>query len=653
MKKNGKTVIVLIAAIFSACVAGLEGFLYYFGNFENHFAGISLTVRNIVTCFAFVPSLSITDVMKWISELSVQTGSSAELLFFTNRELYITLLKTVTNIYAAVIFLAPICTASAFYLFFYKLLCQIKEKLLPLTWKPPKERCLVICSGKQVKEMLLHENSRDLSREIYYVLPDEAFCDKSVNWIHRRIKCCIIDMVNCSDEKFCLFLKKIKSRQIDSIILCDTSDAVNFSVYIRMMTIGREYISENADIFCSCEEKTMEQLFINYYNDNRSKNCIAPKLFGIAKMRADSIFQSHPLPVVSSGEEFRILILGFGKTGQNILLGAIMQGVCTGDNPIIIDVVDSRIESKKDIFLKQFSSNLFTIKDNTCEVTPGQIDGRLEIRFHNLDIRGLSFLKLIDQNTYQHASVCIEDIEICLQCVLEVNRKIEQSGKKAFPIAVSLLSEPEIAMYLNNECKHYSNVYLTGIENYLTLDNILSKSTEKAAHAFHEIYRHISIEFSECSQYKQQEETEKDSDIWEKLSYYKQEENRCLSKHQHIKEALLRNYKICNPEFSLETFFGKDGTILKKNGKRFVFRDAPATLVKKLNADPFLREMGMMEHRRWCYSRAIDGWSYGTVKSEIKKESPYLVSWDDLCRTYPEMCIYDYMTFLMLMENMD
>ena len=93
MKKNGKTVIVLIAAIFSACVAGLEGFLYYFGNFENHFAGISLTVRNIVTCFAFVPSLSITDVMKWISELSVQTGSSAELLFFTNREFYITLLR--------------------------------------------------------------------------------------------------------------------------------------------------------------------------------------------------------------------------------------------------------------------------------------------------------------------------------------------------------------------------------------------------------------------------------------------------------------------------------------------------------------------------------------------------------------------------------
>lgn len=650
MKKNKKTVVVLIAAIFSACVAGLEGFLYYFGNYENHFVGISLTARNIVTCFAFVPSLAITDVMSWINKLSVQGGNSARLFFFADKELYLTLLKTVTNLYAAVIFVAPICTASAFYLFFYNLLAQIREKILPLTWKAPKERCLVIGSGKQVKEMLLHEKNRELSREIYYVLPDESVCDKTVNWIRHRIKCCVIDMANCSDEKFCLFLKKIKSRQMDSILLCDDSDAVNFSIYIRMMAAGRACITDHTEIFCRCEEKTMEQLFINYYNDNIAKGCIAPKLFGIAKMRADSIIETQPLPVAAPEEDFHALILGFGKTGQNILLNLIQQGVCRGQNQIIIDVVDSQIESKKDIFLKQFSSELFTITNDTCAIVPGRLDGSLEIRFHNLDIRGRNFLKLLERNTYQHVSVCIENIEVCLQCVLDINREIEQSGKMPFPIAVSVLSEPEIAMYLNQECDHYSNVYFTGIGNYLSIDNILAKETEKSARIFHEIYREIQIRSAEEPSEKRQK-TEKPPITWKKLSFYKQEENRHLSRHQYVKSALIKKYKEEQPEFSLEAFFGENGTILKKNGTSFLFEDTPEVLAQKLNAHPFLREMGMIEHRRWCYSRAMDGWSFGTVKNEIKRESPYLVSWDELCLKNPEVCIYDYMAFLMLMTK--
>lgn len=118
-----------------------------------------------------------------------------------------------------------------------------------------------------------------------------------------------------------------------------------------------------------------------------------------------------------------------------------------------------------------------------------------------------------------------------------------------------------------------------------------------------------------------------------------------------MKRALIKKYKEEQPGFSLEAFFGENGTILKKNGTSFLFEDTPEVLVQKLNAHPFLREMGIIEHRRWCYSRAMDGWSFGTVKNEIKRESPYLVSWDELCLKNPEVCIYDYMAFLMLMTK--
>lgn len=43
-----------------------------------------------------------------------------------------------------------------------------------------------------------------------------------------------------------------------------------------------------------------------------------------------------------------------------------------------------------------------------------------------------------------------------------------------------------------------------------------------------------------------------------------------------------------------------------------------------------LEKLSEMEHARWNTERALEGWTYGPVKSEADKRSPYLVPWDEL-----------------------
>lgn len=45
---------------------------------------------------------------------------------------------------------------------------------------------------------------------------------------------------------------------------------------------------------------------------------------------------------------------------------------------------------------------------------------------------------------------------------------------------------------------------------------------------------------------------------------------------------------------------------------------------------PLIEEMAMNVHEVWAKSRMAEGWSYGPVRDDVKKETPCMVAYEDL-----------------------
>ena len=71
------------------------------------------------------------------------------------------------------------------------------------------------------------------------------------------------------------------------------------------------------------------------------------------------------------------------------------------------------------------------------------------------------------------------------------------------------------------------------------------------------------------------------------------------------------------------------------------------TPLRDFNADSFrfsddeVEVLAEAEHARWNRERSADGWKLAPVKNVDRKETPYLVSWPDLLRDYPDIAEYD------------
>ena len=127
---------------------------------------------------------------------------------------------------------------------------------------------------------------------------------------------------------------------------------------------------------------------------------------------------------------------------------------------------------------------------------------------------------------------------------------------------------------------------------------------------------------------------------WRDLKLFKRDSNRDLSCHAQIKERAIRAFG--DRDALIQQYFGPEG-VLRKIGNRWVFEGTEKELVRRINEDPFLREMAMLEHRRWCYAMASRGWR-GTEgkKNETLRQNPCMVDWATLCEVKEDTCKYDH-----------
>jgi hypothetical protein len=102
----------------------------------------------------------------------------------------------------------------------------------------------------------------------------------------------------------------------------------------------------------------------------------------------------------------------------------------------------------------------------------------------------------------------------------------------------------------------------------------------------------------------------------------------------------------------LSCYFGPESR-LRKMGHSWVFEGTEDQLVAYISREPFLKEMAMLEHRRWCYAMASRGWrDTKGPKNESLRENPCMTEWATLCRVKPETCKYDLQPLMLMYEQM-
>lgn len=637
MKRRYASNIILVLALLSFLIACLEGYFYYTAEYgEYSFAWILMTLQNGLRAFLFSPTLSVADAFEKMAELSPDH------------------FQVITAYaYGVAVFLAPACSAGfvalSFELFFRKYLLS--------RFSSTEENILIFGYNGSVQS-LLQESAASKARSVYIVTDRPVASAEESRLIKSRVYVWVTDLLHADEKELDAFYRKIRKKKIRSAFFFEEKSAVNFSLYLRFAEKGKGQLTPGFPCYCSCDQDAVAQLYEDYYNKNRKmeKTIPAPVLFSISQLRASLLLRTEDI-VRQYGQEkaaVHLLVNGLGRVGRQTVLQAMNLCVLTGDNPILIDVVDYHMEKKQDLFLKNFAPDYAEVTENTFSITGDKCDGSLKIRFHEMDVRGSRYLQLLERlqqdGPFTYSVICLSDADSSLQTMVDLEKLTRFSTQEQFPIVINLESDQQTIEYLNTREKNLEHVHVVGNRDVLTFERIHALIREPASKKYHETYQKISFLTQDAWRELPQTAWEEKAEIsWENASYYKRISSRFISQHDPVKAACLS--RLLGPEYKLQLqrYFGAHGSLLRKEDSFFVFPQDEAHFIRQIKENPFIWEMCKMEHRRWCYAMVINGWGYTDgPRNEAQKKTPFLITMEALYAAYPEYCIYDLMPLLMM-----
>ncbi len=646
-KKVGRFLIVL--SIVSFLVTFAEGLCYYSTEvYRNSFFRFLLIIQNSIKAFGFKSEISIKDVLSVLNE-------NASLLE-----------AIIGYAYAVAVFTAPYCTLA----FCYKVL----EKWLRLrNWgiKHKKWKHIIIFGYNDEVKALLGSEYKEFKkkRQKIYLVSNEVPSKEELELLKSGITIHNIDCLKLSPDQLKYFFARMELQRADVIVLFEESSARNFSLYHMFHSKeNHAALKEGVKFYCRCEDDGIRRIVEDYYDTEiRMKGptqspysdleLVSMPELRVRKMLEDCSLHQYYLGTDKPLDEWKLhlLIIGFGRMGQQILLQAMNLGVVSSKNPILIDVVDFNLEQRKSIFANNFSSKYVKISENEFSIPSDKADGELRIRFFGMDIRYKEFQTLLKKNgnpdgdgLYTNVAICIRNPEISLYCMAEVERYLRENAPAddagRVRMNVRMETDKQMAKYLRDNKSTYSNVFVIEEDIHtITLDDLLNDTLDRESRKYNEIYNSILVEAEK--QAKSSLKTKKNNpDNWSELELFKKNSNRALAYHDSVKSIMFEKIEADY----IERMFGENGRLLKKVGDTWHYGGSIEEFAEELsdcNRNPFISEMVRMEHRRWCYFMASTGWKKGS-KDEVNRINPCMCPWDELRETHADTCMYDLMPLL-------
>lgn len=629
MKRRKYGPILGTLAVAALIVATLEGWVYYARYSHHPLFHLLMAAQNGFKAFLFSPAISLEQTLDNLADASPFR-------------------QALGYAYGLAVFTAPLCTATALLMW-----AELAVRQLMSVWRGRRGKPILIFGwNENVRALVSGEHADGSKRYQIHVVTSGKLSEDDELWLFRHGAVPHeIDCLSAAEGRREKLLGQLPLKQIDRVLLLEPSPTRNFSLY-RMLTREGGSPDQEVRYYCLCEDDATRRIIEDACDQRLTgggKRVGDLTLFSLAEMKADSVFSPlggddssfKPLHAANSPErpDVHLLIAGFGSVGQQVLLQAVNLGVLSSGSRLCIDVVDLAANQRRDLFANRFhgSVNAGAHEDELLVKAP-TADGELKIRFHQANICGRSFARLLEQLNGEmpltYAVVCTKQADVGMHCIVEL-KKLTGS----FPIALRLEHDPLIANYLKQSDGTFKEVFPIVVnDRILRISNICHDEREARARQFHQTY--ASLQLLEPDAELSEEPVQ--GKPWSALKMYQRRANTLLYRHQAVKDAFER----LDPEV-WERCFGENGTILQRlSGSCYRCRyDGPA-MARAINAEPAIRELAMTEHRRWCYVMAAQGWRLGEKKDEARRETPYLTTWDKLCQEHPDVAVYDLLAYL-------
>ena len=657
--------VLFILAIFSAAVTILEGLLY-FSSYEDVFFRILLTLQNTIKAFTFKSTISLESARSYMLQEP-------------------TPFKTVLGYaYMISVFTAPYCTIATV----YKLMERALRFGFFLNRASRKERVVIFGYNETVKSLLRSANAK--KRRIHVVCNENPASEELYRLFRSGIQLHTFDPLKIGDadsDKLKGFFQNIELSKAGNILLMEDSSIRNFSLLQTLDSTGqleKKDREKPPKVFCRCEDDGILRIIEGYYDtasNGMSHKSFDLEILNIPEQQVRKMYdkgaslhsywlKSHENALTAPKNwHVHLLILGFGKLGQQALLQAMNLGVAHSENQIWIDVVDKDLDDKRDLFFSRFAPDAFvesktSEKDTFC-VNPAWADGSLTIRFHHLNVKYGAFRTLLGKLTDGSAGpitytvTAMDDPDTGVYCASELRRFLLESDPEHsndVPIMLRMDSDRRLQKYLNTPdgMMHLVGVKLIEApESILNFEEMLDPAPTDKAKQCNTYYASMTFsdEFPSASMDKSPQ------NLWDELTLFRRSANRASAYHNDILEKIVDTRTADWVPSDLNRLFEADDAPVRWSGDAwsFPFASDHEGFLRRVHQDKYryLLEMLKTEHRRWCYYTLSLGWSQGKnlKKNDALRWNPCLVTWDNLEKDQPKTCKYDLMPLMSIYQK--
>lgn len=412
-------------------------------------------------------------------------------------------------------------------------------------------------------------------------------------------------MVLLGDAANPTLLAKARVASAKHLIAVTGDDGVNVEIAVqgqKLLSSSRSTVGSGSPderwCFVHLQESKLRELLSRTELFTGCQGACRARFFDIYENAARLVFREYPPDSFArqqGSDGVHLVIIGFGRMGENIALQAARQGHYADGKPVRLTVVDAAAEKKIKLFLARYPQF-----SNICDLS-----------WHTLRLEDPEFFELnfLDPPTVRRsptmAFICLKDEKLGFLGALHLFQSLQAPP---FPILVRVRSLTGLASLARAGLEQFppgGGIYPFGsIRETCDLDLILNETLDTLARANHAYYVRLD---------QSRGKTVKDNPSmvpWEELPEDLKNSNRQQAEHLWVKIRTLgcrlrdkRPDDVAPPPFA--------------------FTDEEIELLAR------------MEHNRWNAERWLAGWRL--CEPDIDKEtrlakklSPYLVAYDGL-----------------------
>ncbi len=413
-------------------------------------------------------------------------------------------------------------------------------------------------------------------------------------------------------------LEKVKVESAQALFAVTGSDEVNAKVVLKV----DELLSKSPRLMIPCYIHIVDPKFSNLLRATpisiHGKTHVSLEFFNIY-LAASQCFidcMEDILPLETNAPDRHILIAGFGKMGESLLVSLAKRWKerygQDPDKKLLITVIDKEGQDKVES-LKIRYHNI----SNFCEIKGLKMDFSIDPAFYRA-----SYLDY-DQTgrKVDFAFICTSDESINFSVALYLNSKLDG----AVPIVIRTVRSKGFAHFFNDICNstagEFRNIRVFPLVSCdCCMESLTEGINEVIARAIHAVYVLSSL--------KKGARMGSDPAMqpWHKLDLEYKESNRDQAANLRVRLQEIGYTLISLTDWS----------------------EPPFQFTKEE-----IESLATAEHDRWMQNRVKRGWTYGEKRDLEKKTSPYLVRWDELddeTKEYDREFVRSYPAILSLVD---